>query len=77
MRRSADAILATHTGSLPRPAELGRLIAGREAGQQADTTEFGQQVSRAVANVVASHLAAGVSVVTRAQAASVSFPGHQ
>jgi hypothetical protein len=59
MRRSTDAVLTTHTGSRPRPAEPNRLISEREAGQEVDTTESGQQVSRAVADVEASQLAAG------------------
>ena len=64
MRRSRDRILTTHTGSLPRPADLDQLIADREAGADVDQAAFDKRVEEAVAEVVASQLAAGVSVVS-------------
>lgn len=64
MRRSRDRILTTHTGSLPRPADLDQLIASREAGQEVDASAFAQRVEAAVTDVVASQLAVGVSVIS-------------
>ena len=64
MRRSRDRILTTHTGSLPRPADLDQLIADREAGQEVDAAAFAKRVDDAVADVVASQLAVGVTVVS-------------
>jgi 5-methyltetrahydropteroyltriglutamate--homocysteine methyltransferase len=64
MRRSRDRILTTHTGSLPRPADLDQLIADRETGAQVDAAAFDKRVEQAVADVVASQLVAGVSVVS-------------
>src|SRR5215472_1825242 len=64
MRRSSDRILTTHTGSLPRPADLDQLIADKETGKAVDGAAFAQRVTEAVADVVASQLAAGVSVVS-------------
>jgi 5-methyltetrahydropteroyltriglutamate--homocysteine methyltransferase len=63
MRRSRDGILTTHTGSLPRPADLDQLIADREAGHEVDQAAFDKRVELAVADVVASQLAVGVSVI--------------
>jgi 5-methyltetrahydropteroyltriglutamate--homocysteine methyltransferase len=63
MRRSRDRILTTHTGSLPRPADLDQLIADKETGKQVDGAAFDARVTEAVADVVASQLVAGVSVV--------------
>jgi len=63
MRRSTDRILTTHTGSLPRPADLDQMIADRENSKDVDAAVFGERVRQAVADVVASQLAAGVSVV--------------
>ena len=40
MRRSGDRILTTHTGSLPRPADLDQLIADKETGQKVDSAAF-------------------------------------
>jgi 5-methyltetrahydropteroyltriglutamate--homocysteine methyltransferase len=64
MRRSDDRILTTHTGSLPRPSDLDQLIADREAGIQGDESAFDKRVEQAVADIVASQLAAGVSVIS-------------
>jgi len=64
MRRSRDLILTTHTGSLPRPADLDQLIADRETGADVDQAAFGKRVEQAVADIVASQLASGVSVIS-------------
>jgi 5-methyltetrahydropteroyltriglutamate--homocysteine methyltransferase len=64
MRRSRDRILTTHTGSLPRPADLDQLIADRETGIQLDQSAFDKRVELAVADIVANQLAAGVSVIS-------------
>jgi 5-methyltetrahydropteroyltriglutamate--homocysteine methyltransferase len=64
MRRSSDRILTTHTGSLPRPADLDQLIADRDTGKDVDAAAFDRRVGEAVTDIVASQLAAGVSVVS-------------
>ncbi len=73
MRRSTDRILTTHTGSLPRPEDLDQLIADREAGRGGDIATFEQRVSEAVAGVVASQLAAGVTVVSDGEMGKVGY----
>jgi len=64
MRRSRDRILTTHTGSLPRPTDLDQLIADRETGADVDQAAFDKRVEQAVADIVASQLASGVSVIS-------------
>jgi 5-methyltetrahydropteroyltriglutamate--homocysteine methyltransferase len=73
MRRSTDRILTTHTGSLPRPEDLDRLIADREAGRAFDGLGFEKRVSEAVADVVASQLAAGITVVSDGEMGKVGY----
>jgi 5-methyltetrahydropteroyltriglutamate--homocysteine methyltransferase len=73
MRRSTDRILTTHTGSLPRPEDLDQLIADREAGRRGDAAKFDKRVSEAVADVVASQLAAGVTVVSDGEMGKVGY----
>jgi 5-methyltetrahydropteroyltriglutamate--homocysteine methyltransferase len=73
MRRSTDRILTTHTGSLPRPEDLDRLIADREAGRAFDGLRFSKRVSEAVADVVANQLAAGVTVVSDGEMGKVGY----
>ena len=64
MRRSRDRILTTHTGSLPRPDDLDQMIADRETGADVDQAAFDKRVEQAVADIVASQLASGVSVIS-------------
>ncbi len=64
MRRSRDRILTTHAGSLPRPADLDQMIADRETGKDVDAGAFGERVGQAVADIVVSQLAAGVTVIS-------------
>jgi 5-methyltetrahydropteroyltriglutamate--homocysteine methyltransferase len=73
MRRSTDRILTTHTGSLPRPDDLDEMIAGREEGLEVDAAAFAGRVSQAVADVVASQLAAGVTVVSDGEMGKVGY----
>jgi 5-methyltetrahydropteroyltriglutamate--homocysteine methyltransferase len=73
MRRSTDQILTTHTGSLPRPADLDQLIAEREDGKEVDQLAFGSRVTQAVADAVASQLAAGVTVVSDGEMGKVGY----
>ena len=40
MKRSTDRILTTHTGSLPRPADLVEMIRGNESGKPAKEAAF-------------------------------------
>jgi 5-methyltetrahydropteroyltriglutamate--homocysteine methyltransferase len=76
MRRSRDWILTTHTGSLPRPADLDQLIADRETGAGVDQAEFGKRVAEAVADIVASQLAAGVSVISDGEMGRASYVSY-
>jgi 5-methyltetrahydropteroyltriglutamate--homocysteine methyltransferase len=73
MRRSTDRILTTHTGSLPRPDDLDRLIADREEGRDVSAAAFDKRVSEAVADVVASQMAAGVTVVSDGEMGKVGY----
>jgi 5-methyltetrahydropteroyltriglutamate--homocysteine methyltransferase len=73
MRRSTDRILTTHTGSLPRPADLDQLLFDREAGKEQDAAAFDAEVSAAVEDVVASQLAVGVSVVNDGEMGKIGY----
>jgi 5-methyltetrahydropteroyltriglutamate--homocysteine methyltransferase len=73
MRRSTDRILTTHTGSLPRPDDVDALIADREAGKDVDVAAFGERITRAVADAVASQLASGVTVVNDGEMGKVGY----
>ena len=73
MRRSTDQILTTHTGSLPRPADLDQLISDREDGKDVEASMFDKRVSQAVADIVATQLEAGVSVINDGEMGKVGY----
>src|SRR5579864_4336827 len=59
MKRSTDAILTTHTGSLPRPDDLVELL----YAQESDELTRQQRVRLAVAECVREQVDAGIDVV--------------
>jgi 5-methyltetrahydropteroyltriglutamate--homocysteine methyltransferase len=73
MRHSEDRILTTHTGSLPRAAELTALLVKREAGEPYDETALEQQIRGAVDHVVGKQIACGVDVGNDGEQPRVGF----
>ncbi|MGE5668164.1 MAG: methionine synthase, partial [Betaproteobacteria bacterium] len=60
MKRSTDRFLTTHTGSLPRPEDLIRMMYAKEEGVPVDVAALSQRVAAAVDEVVRKQVAAGV-----------------
>jgi 5-methyltetrahydropteroyltriglutamate--homocysteine methyltransferase len=60
--KSQDRILTTHTGSLPRPADLTALYIRRSRGEAIDPVALDTVGKAAVREVVAKQIAAGVDV---------------
>jgi 5-methyltetrahydropteroyltriglutamate--homocysteine methyltransferase len=60
--KSQDRILTTHTGSLPRPADLTALYIRRSRGEAIDPAALDTVGKAAVREVVAKQIAAGVDV---------------
>src|SRR5262249_7396762 len=73
MKRSMRRILTTHTGSLPRPADLLTLLNSKEAGELADAGGFETSVRDAVNDIVRKQVEAGVDVVNDGE---MSKPGY-
>jgi 5-methyltetrahydropteroyltriglutamate--homocysteine methyltransferase len=64
VKTSKDRILTTHTGSLPRPKPLIELVLEREQGRAVDPAIFEAEAAKAVDEVVAQQIAAGIDVVS-------------
>jgi 5-methyltetrahydropteroyltriglutamate--homocysteine methyltransferase len=62
MLRSEVRILTTHTGSLPRPAELTRLYAMRERGAAVDSAALAAAGKNALGDIVRKQIAAGIDI---------------
>ena len=75
MKRSTDRILTTHTGSLPRPKEVERLIAAADARSLSDddAAALPGAVRDAVAEVVGSQVKSHVDVVNDGEASKIGY----
>jgi len=63
VKRSTDQILTTHTGSLPRPKDLLRLLQDREEGRLSDEAALAGRTRSAVLDVVKKQRETGLAVV--------------
>ena len=73
MLKSVDHILTTHTGSLPRGAELNDLLIADEAGEKVDQAKLTDLIDKRVAYVMEKQSWAGVSVANDGEQGRVGF----
>jgi 5-methyltetrahydropteroyltriglutamate--homocysteine methyltransferase len=73
MKKSVDHILITHTGSLPRGAELNDLLIADEAGEKVDQTKLTDMIDKRVAYVMQKQREAGVDVANDGEQGRVGF----
>jgi 5-methyltetrahydropteroyltriglutamate--homocysteine methyltransferase len=73
MKRSVERILTTHTGSLPRPADLTATLEAMDAGTAPDPAAFDARVRRAVADAVRRQREAGVDIVNDGEQSKVGY----
>src|SRR3989442_3298041 len=73
MPRSIERFLTTHTGSLPRPADLVRMMSAREEGLPFDRVALGAGIRAAVAEVVRKQMDAGVAIVNDGELSKPSY----
>jgi 5-methyltetrahydropteroyltriglutamate--homocysteine methyltransferase len=67
MKRSAQRILTSHAGSLPRPDELIELNRARQAGESRDEAGYQERLRLAVEDVVRRQKAAGIDIAGDAE----------
>ena len=73
MKRSETRILTTHTGSLPRSAELQELLRSRLDPKAGEVEEFNNGVEDGVSDVVAKQVAIGVDVINDGEQGRVQY----
>jgi 5-methyltetrahydropteroyltriglutamate--homocysteine methyltransferase len=73
MKRSTDRFLTTHTGSLPRPDDLIRMMYAKEEGVPVDAAALSQRVASAVAELVRKQADAGVDIVNDGEMSKPSY----
>lgn len=73
MTRSTDRFLTTHTGSLPRPDDLIRMMFAKEEGVPVDMDALDARIRDAVRDVVKMQLDAGVDIVNDGEMSKPSY----
>jgi 5-methyltetrahydropteroyltriglutamate--homocysteine methyltransferase len=73
VQRSRDRFLTTHTGSLPRPDDLIRMMYAKEEGVPVDPAALAARVKAAVAEVVNKQADAGVDLINDGEMSKPSY----
>jgi 5-methyltetrahydropteroyltriglutamate--homocysteine methyltransferase len=76
MQRSDGRILTTHTGSLPRPADLVEALNAKELGKAHDAQALNDRVHRAIAEVVQRQVQTGLDIVNDGEHSKVSWMAY-
>jgi 5-methyltetrahydropteroyltriglutamate--homocysteine methyltransferase len=73
MIRSTERFLTTHTGSLPRPDDLIRMMYAKEEGVPVERAALGLRVRSAVAEIVQKQADAGIDLVNDGELSKPSY----
>jgi 5-methyltetrahydropteroyltriglutamate--homocysteine methyltransferase len=73
MKRSTSRFLTTHTGSLPRPDDLVRIMFAKEEGIPIDSAALTSRIRTAVADVVRKQAEAGIAVINDGEMSKPSY----
>ena len=73
MLRSSERFLTTHTGSLPRPEDLIRMMFAKEEGVPIDRDALAARIRLAVEDVVGKQAEAGVDIVNDGEMSKPSY----
>jgi 5-methyltetrahydropteroyltriglutamate--homocysteine methyltransferase len=73
MIRSTERFLATHTGSLPRPEDLVRIMYAKEEGVPVDGAALAARVRGAVAGVVRKQIDVGIDIINDGEMSKPSY----
>jgi 5-methyltetrahydropteroyltriglutamate--homocysteine methyltransferase len=76
MKTSAARILTTHTGSLPRPADLVALLNGKELGVSYDRAAFETRIRQAIDAIVRQQADVGIDIVDDGEHSKVNWMAY-
>lgn len=76
MRNSSDRILTTHTGSLPRPADLVSILNDKELGAGYDLSAYQNRIQRAVSEIVRKQTNLGLDIVDDGEHSKVNWMAY-
>src|SRR5436190_23942402 len=73
MKRSEERFLTTHTGSLPRPEDLIRMMFAKEEDVPVEPAALAARIREAVADVIKRQSAAGIDIVNDGEMSKPSY----
>lgn len=73
MKRSSERFLTTHTGSLPRPEDLIRMMFAKEEGVPVEPHALAQRIRAAVAEIVRRQSDAGIDAINDGEMSKPSY----
>ena len=76
MKTSQSRILTTHTGSLPRPADLVALLNAKELGEAYDRAAYDARIARGITEIVARQAETGLDVVDDGEHSKVNWMAY-
>ena len=76
MKSSRNRILTTHTGSLPRPADLVAALNAKELGADFDRAALQDRVRRAIADIVRQQADIGIDIVDDGEHSKVNWMAY-
>ena len=77
MKRSTDRIRTTHTGSLPRPADMLEALHARFEGGRVDEAAYEKALARNVREIVRKQVEAGIDIVSDGECSKPSFMAYR
>jgi 5-methyltetrahydropteroyltriglutamate--homocysteine methyltransferase len=73
MKRSTERFLTTHTGSLPRPDDLVRMMFAREEGVPVDRAALAARIRTAVAEIASKQTEIGLDIINDGELSKPSY----
>ena len=73
MQRSADRMLTTHTGSLPRPKALLDLLKAKDDGRPVSDVQFESATAEATCEIVRKQIENGIDVVNDGEMSKIGY----
>jgi len=76
MKNSSERILTTHTGSLPRPADLVSILNDKELGTGYDESAYQIRIQRAVSEIVRKQADLGLDIIDDGEHSKVNWMAY-
>jgi 5-methyltetrahydropteroyltriglutamate--homocysteine methyltransferase len=76
MKNSSDRILTTHTGSLPRPADLVSILNDKELGARYDKPAYQDRIRRAVLEIARKQADLGLDIIDDGEHSKVNWMAY-